>query len=66
MFSPGARFSKVAVAFRDPKANLRLPCLYSRSNDTIKLSVNEAKLAGLVCELQNCATIQQDLIFKFA
>ena len=33
-------------------------------NDTMKLSVNEAKLTGLWA--RNCATIQQALISKFA
>ena len=33
-------------------------------NNTMKLSVNEAKLAGLWA--RNCATIQQVLILKFA
>ena len=33
-------------------------------NDTMKLSVNEAKLTGLGA--RNCATIQQVLISKFA
>ena len=33
-------------------------------NNTMNLSVNEAKLAGLWA--RNCATIQQVLILKFA
>ena len=47
-----ARFSKVPVTFQARKAVLCLPCLHSRSsnnveNDSMKLSVNEAELAGL-------------------
>ena len=49
--SPEACFLKVPVTFWARKAVLCLPCLNSRStnfeNDTTKLSVNEANLAGL-------------------
>ena len=47
-----ARFSKVPVTFRARKVVLCSLCLHSRSinnveNESMKLSVNEAELAGL-------------------
>ena len=45
------------VCFQDQSFN-------NCENDTMKLSVNEAKLTGLCA--RNCATIQQVLILKFA
>ena len=53
---PGACFSKFPVTFRARKAVLCLTCLYSRSkfsnfeNETMKLSINEAKLTSFELE----------------
>ena len=66
----GACFSKVPVANRPGKL-FCVCCIYIQDhtfnnfdNNTMKLSVNEAKLTGL--RAGNCATIQQVLILKFA
>ena len=69
---PGAGFSKVPILnFSGPKSYFMFCCfcIHDQSfnnfdNDTMKLSVNEAKLTGLWA--RNWATIQQVLILKFA
>ena len=68
--SSRARFSRVPFSFQALKAVLCLLDLQSRSNfnnvesDTMKLSVNEAKLTGFWA--RNYATIQQVLILEFS
>ena len=68
--SSRAHFSRVPFSFQALKAVLCLLDLQSRSNfnnvesDTMKLSVNEAKLTGFWA--RNYATIQQVLILKFS
>ena len=68
--TPGARFSKVPITFQARKAVLCLLCLTQHQsfknfeNDTMKLSVNEAKLTCFRAE--SCANVHQVLISKFA
>ena len=65
-----ARFSKVPITFQARKAVLCLLCLTQHQsfknfeNDTMKLSVNEAKLTCFRAE--SCANVHQVLISKFA
>ena len=67
---PGACFSNVPVTFRARKAVcVCCVCVQDQSfnnfeNNTMKLSVDEAKLTGMWA--WNCAAFQQVVILKFA
>ena len=66
----GTRFSRIPVNFRARKAvYICFVCIQDQSfncfeNNTMKLSVNEAKLTGLCA--RNRVTVQQVFISKFA